>query len=106
MASIVFELQWSHLIFTLLVSFEPVSQIERLTPLDSHSENESKVCFWFISDFECILDRHMQPLAFSEPSTLQMSDKVLWATNSLVNVGGELPPGAQRCTSQTQHLER
>lgn len=65
-------------------------------PLGSQTENESAACFLFISDFECVLDRHMQPLAFSEPSTLQMSDKVHWATSSLVNVGDELPPGAQR----------
>lgn len=50
------------------------------------------------SDFECILDRHLQPLPFTEPTTLQISDrgKVHWATSSLENIRDELPPGAQR----------
>lgn len=43
----------------------------------------------------------MQPLAFSEPSTLHMSDKVHWTASSLANIGDELPPGAQRYTSHT-----
>lgn len=49
-------------------------------------------------DFECILDANMQPLSFSEPSAVQISDrgKVGWATNQLESVREELPPGAQR----------
>lgn len=49
------------------------------------------------------MDRNMQPLAFSEPGTLQMSDKLQWAASSPVKVGTELPPGAQRYTSHTRH---
>ncbi|CAG09932.1 unnamed protein product, partial [Tetraodon nigroviridis] len=49
-------------------------------------------------DFECILDAHMQPLPFSEPPTLQISNrgKVQWATSSLETAREDLPPGAQR----------
>lgn len=48
----------------------------------------------------------MQPLAFSEPSALHMSDKVHWAASSPVKVRDELPPGAQRYTSHTPHLAK
>lgn len=54
-------------------------------------------CYGFL-DFECILDKHLQPLPFSEPSTLQISDggKGRWATSSLESIRDELPPGAER----------
>ncbi|XP_071330290.1 FAST kinase domain-containing protein 1, mitochondrial [Trachinotus anak] len=54
--------------------------------------------YFYTVDFECILDTHLQPLPYSTPSTLQISDKgkVLWATSSLENAKDELPPGAQR----------
>ncbi|KAM7380562.1 hypothetical protein PAMP_003849 [Pampus punctatissimus] len=54
--------------------------------------------YFYTIDFECILDKNLQPLPYSEPSTLQISDKgkVHWRTNTLVNIRDELPPGAQR----------
>lgn len=52
----------------------------------------------YFPDFECILDANMQPLPFSEPATLQISNggKVHWATSSREKVKEDLPPGAQR----------
>lgn len=50
----------------------------------------------------------MHPVPYSEPRTLQMSDKVHWATGSLENIRDELPPGAQRyrrTEEQTEHLK-
>ncbi|KAM4561495.1 FAST kinase domain-containing protein 1, mitochondrial [Fundulus diaphanus] len=54
--------------------------------------------YFYIVDFECKLDKHLQPLSYSEPSTLQISDrgKVLWDSRSLENGRDELPAGAQR----------
>uniref|UniRef100_A0A3Q3VUW4 RAP domain-containing protein n=1 Tax=Mola mola TaxID=94237 RepID=A0A3Q3VUW4_MOLML len=54
--------------------------------------------YFYTVDFECILDKHLQPLPFSEPSTLQISDggKGRWATSSLESIRDELPPGAER----------
>ncbi|XP_042281946.1 FAST kinase domain-containing protein 1, mitochondrial [Thunnus thynnus] len=54
--------------------------------------------YFYTVDFECILDKNLQPLPYSEPSTLQISDKgkVHWGTNLLENISDELPPGAQR----------
>uniref|UniRef100_A0A3Q2TVY4 FAST kinase domains 1 n=1 Tax=Fundulus heteroclitus TaxID=8078 RepID=A0A3Q2TVY4_FUNHE len=54
--------------------------------------------YFYIVDFECKLDKHSQPLSYSEPSTLQISDrgKVLWDSRSLENGRDELPAGAQR----------
>ncbi|XP_074515447.1 FAST kinase domain-containing protein 1, mitochondrial [Sebastes fasciatus] len=54
--------------------------------------------YFYTVDFECILDKHQQPLPYSEPSTLQISDrgKVHWGTSSEENIRDELPPGAQR----------
>uniref|UniRef100_UPI0037E85AD9 FAST kinase domain-containing protein 1, mitochondrial n=1 Tax=Semicossyphus pulcher TaxID=241346 RepID=UPI0037E85AD9 len=53
--------------------------------------------YYYTIDFECILDKNLQPVPYSEPSTLQMSDrgKVHWGTSSPAN-SDELPPGAQR----------
>uniref|UniRef100_A0A3Q3QEE8 RAP domain-containing protein n=1 Tax=Monopterus albus TaxID=43700 RepID=A0A3Q3QEE8_MONAL len=49
-------------------------------------------------DFECILDKHLQPWPYSKPSTLQVSDKgkVQWQRSNLESTNDELPPGAQR----------
>lgn len=54
--------------------------------------------YFYTIDFECVLDRNRQPIAYSEPSTLQISDsgKVLWGSNSLQSDLGELACGAQR----------
>ncbi|XP_049904205.1 FAST kinase domain-containing protein 1, mitochondrial [Epinephelus moara] len=54
--------------------------------------------YFYTIDFECILDKHLQPLPYSEPSTLQISDrgKVHWGAGSVENIRNELPPGAQR----------
>ncbi|XP_056145440.1 FAST kinase domain-containing protein 1, mitochondrial [Lampris incognitus] len=49
-------------------------------------------------DFECVLDRHHHPVAYSEPSMLQISGsgKLHWGANSPQEIMNELPPGAQR----------
>ncbi|XP_023142147.1 FAST kinase domain-containing protein 1, mitochondrial [Amphiprion ocellaris] len=54
--------------------------------------------YFYTVDFECKLDKHSQPLPYSEQSTLQMLDRgaVHWDTSSLENSRDELPPGAQR----------
>ncbi|XP_071394223.1 FAST kinase domain-containing protein 1, mitochondrial [Centroberyx affinis] len=54
--------------------------------------------YFYTVDFECVLDKHHQPVAYSEPRTLQISDrgKVQWGNSSLEKVRNELPPGAQR----------
>ncbi|KAM3862089.1 FAST kinase domain-containing protein 1, mitochondrial [Diretmus argenteus] len=54
--------------------------------------------YFYTVDFECVLDRHHQPVAYSETSPLQISDggKVHWGASSLEKVQNELPPGAQR----------
>lgn len=51
-----------------------------------------------VADFECTLDKQLQPLAYSEPSTLQISDRgqVHWGKSSVETIGDVLPPGAQR----------
>ncbi|XP_037343763.2 FAST kinase domain-containing protein 1, mitochondrial [Pungitius pungitius] len=54
--------------------------------------------YFYTIDFECILDKHLQPLAYSEPSTLQISDRgqVHWGKSSVETISDVLPPGAQR----------
>ncbi|XP_058471394.1 FAST kinase domain-containing protein 1, mitochondrial [Solea solea] len=54
--------------------------------------------YFYTADFECILDKHLRPLPYSNLSTLQISEqgKVQWETSSLENVTHELPAGAQR----------
>ncbi|XP_006788560.1 FAST kinase domain-containing protein 1, mitochondrial [Neolamprologus brichardi] len=54
--------------------------------------------YFYTIDFECKLDKHLKPLSYIEPSTLQISDrgKVHWDTSSLENIRDELPTGAQR----------
>ncbi|XP_060910390.1 FAST kinase domain-containing protein 1, mitochondrial isoform X1 [Labrus mixtus] len=54
--------------------------------------------YYYKIDFECILDKQLKAVPYSEPNSLQMSDggKVHWGTSLLGNSGDELPPGAQR----------
>ncbi|KAK5616889.1 hypothetical protein CRENBAI_015763 [Crenichthys baileyi] len=54
--------------------------------------------YFYTVDFECKLDKHLQPLPYSELSTMQISarGKVLWDSSSLENARDELPAGAQR----------
>ncbi|XP_051937368.1 FAST kinase domain-containing protein 1, mitochondrial isoform X2 [Hippocampus zosterae] len=54
--------------------------------------------YFYTVDFECLLDKQLQPLPYSEPSTLQIlkNGKIDWGTGSLENIRSELPPGAQR----------
>lgn len=54
--------------------------------------------YFYTVDFECILDKRLQPLPYSGPSTLQISDrgKVHWRTSSEDTTRDVLPPGAQR----------
>ncbi|XP_029967623.1 FAST kinase domain-containing protein 1, mitochondrial [Salarias fasciatus] len=54
--------------------------------------------YFYTVDFECKLDRHLQPLSYSESNTLQMLDrgKAGWDVSSPEGVRDELPPGAQR----------
>ncbi|XP_040057294.2 FAST kinase domain-containing protein 1, mitochondrial [Gasterosteus aculeatus] len=54
--------------------------------------------YFYTLDFECTLDKQLQPLAYSEPSTLQISDRgqVHWGKSSVETIGDVLPPGAQR----------
>ncbi|KAI9530151.1 hypothetical protein NQZ68_004168 [Dissostichus eleginoides] len=54
--------------------------------------------YFYTVDFECVLDKRLQPLPYSGPSTLQISDrgKVHWGTSSEDTTRDVLPPGAQR----------
>ncbi|XP_038157162.1 FAST kinase domain-containing protein 1, mitochondrial [Cyprinodon tularosa] len=54
--------------------------------------------YFYTVDFECKVDKHLKPLSYSEPGTLQISDrgKVLWDSSSLESGQDELPAGAQR----------
>ncbi|XP_054471380.1 FAST kinase domain-containing protein 1, mitochondrial [Anoplopoma fimbria] len=54
--------------------------------------------YFYTVDFECTLDKHLQPLPYSEPSTLQISNRgqVHWEKSSVENINDVLPPGAQR----------
>lgn len=49
-------------------------------------------------DFECILDKELKPLPYTEPSSLQIPDRgqVQWGADSHSKISDELPPGAQR----------
>ncbi|KAM6955598.1 FAST kinase domain-containing protein 1, mitochondrial isoform 2-T2 [Lycodopsis pacificus] len=54
--------------------------------------------YFYSVDFECTLDKQLQPLPYSQPSTLQISDRgqVHWGKSSVENIRDVLPPGAQR----------
>uniref|UniRef100_A0A1A8N915 FAST kinase domains 1 n=1 Tax=Nothobranchius pienaari TaxID=704102 RepID=A0A1A8N915_9TELE len=54
--------------------------------------------YFYSVDFECKLDKHLQPLPYSEPCPQQISGrgKVLWHSTPSENIRDELPPGAQR----------
>ncbi|KAM4559176.1 FAST kinase domain-containing protein 1, mitochondrial [Odontesthes bonariensis] len=54
--------------------------------------------YFYTVYFECKLDKHSQPLPYTEPSTLQISDRgtVVWDSSSRENARAEFPPGAQR----------
>ncbi|CAB1435027.1 unnamed protein product [Pleuronectes platessa] len=54
--------------------------------------------YFYTIDFECVLDKHLQPLPYTNLNTLQISDrgKAHWGVSSLENDKHELPPGAQR----------
>nr|XP_057937848.1 FAST kinase domain-containing protein 1, mitochondrial [Doryrhamphus excisus] len=54
--------------------------------------------YFYTLDYECILDKHLQPLPYSKPGILQISDreKIHWGPSSLDTIRKELPPGAQR----------
>ncbi|KAM8856500.1 FAST kinase domain-containing protein 1, mitochondrial isoform 2-T2 [Spinachia spinachia] len=49
-------------------------------------------------DFECTLDKHLQPLAYSRLSTLQIPDRgqVHWGESPVETISDGLPPGAHR----------
>ncbi|XP_074550423.1 FAST kinase domain-containing protein 1, mitochondrial [Halichoeres trimaculatus] len=54
--------------------------------------------YYYTIDFECILDKNLHPLPYSEPRTLQIPDrgKGHWESNSLESSMAGLPSGAQR----------
>ncbi|XP_062862178.1 FAST kinase domain-containing protein 1, mitochondrial [Trichomycterus rosablanca] len=54
--------------------------------------------YFYSVDFECILDRNQQPVPYSKPSRLQISEngKVQWDSSSSGEDRTELPPGARR----------
>ncbi|CAB1346648.1 unnamed protein product [Coregonus sp. 'balchen'] len=54
--------------------------------------------YFYTVDFECVLDRHHQAVAYSEQSQLQISEdgKVRWGSDSVGKERSEVPPGAQR----------
>ncbi|XP_068428932.1 FAST kinase domain-containing protein 1, mitochondrial [Clinocottus analis] len=54
--------------------------------------------YFYTIDFECTLDKHLQPLPYSKPSMLQISDRgqVHWGKSSEEIIRDVLPPGAQQ----------
>ncbi|KAI7808304.1 FAST kinase domain-containing protein 1, mitochondrial [Triplophysa rosa] len=54
--------------------------------------------YFYSVDFEFVLDRHLQPIPYSEPSPLHISEngKVRWESKSADRERAELPPGARR----------
>ncbi|XP_077583976.1 FAST kinase domain-containing protein 1, mitochondrial [Stigmatopora nigra] len=55
--------------------------------------------YFYTVDFECILDKQLQPLPGSESTSLEISDKgkISWGSTSLLKKDrNELSPGAQR----------
>ncbi|KAK7169507.1 hypothetical protein R3I93_005467 [Phoxinus phoxinus] len=54
--------------------------------------------YFYTVDFELVLDRHLQPVPYSEPSLLQISENgnVPWQSVSADRERTELPPGARR----------
>ena len=63
------------------------------------------VCCGLSSDFECVLDRQGQPVPYTTPSRLQISEegKVQWASSATEQERMELPTGAQRYTPYAHH---
>nr|XP_006636665.1 PREDICTED: FAST kinase domain-containing protein 1 [Lepisosteus oculatus]XP_015214322.1 PREDICTED: FAST kinase domain-containing protein 1 [Lepisosteus oculatus] len=54
--------------------------------------------YFYVVEFECILDRNKKPIPYVEHSRLLITEegKVQWGPGSPVNDRSELPPGAQR----------
>lgn len=54
--------------------------------------------YYYTVDFELVLDRHLHPLPYSEPTRLQISGggKGHWQSGSAEKERTELPPGARR----------
>ncbi|KAM8856905.1 FAST kinase domain-containing protein 1, mitochondrial [Synchiropus picturatus] len=54
--------------------------------------------YFYSLDFECILDKNLQPLPYKKLSTLHVSEggKIQWGSSSQESARLELPPGAQR----------
>ncbi|XP_077437112.1 FAST kinase domain-containing protein 1, mitochondrial [Vanacampus margaritifer] len=54
--------------------------------------------YFYTIDFECLLDKQLQPLPYSKQSTLQISDEgnIHWSSSLLENIRNDFPPGAQR----------
>lgn len=93
-----FDPQLSHHIFTCSVSDIRAFLVEVISLL-THKIDWAVLCACVsFSDFECILDKHLQPLPYSNVSTLSISDRerVQWGTSSRDMVMHTLPPGAQR----------
>ncbi|XP_073701230.1 FAST kinase domain-containing protein 1, mitochondrial [Garra rufa] len=54
--------------------------------------------YFYTVDFEFVLDRHLHPVPYSEPSQLQITESgnVQWQSGSADGDRTELPPGARR----------
>ncbi|XP_050975201.1 FAST kinase domain-containing protein 1, mitochondrial isoform X2 [Labeo rohita] len=54
--------------------------------------------YFYTVDFELVLDRHLHPVPYSEPSQLQINENgnVHWQSGSADGERMELPPGARR----------
>ncbi|XP_042565236.1 FAST kinase domain-containing protein 1, mitochondrial-like [Clupea harengus] len=54
--------------------------------------------YFYTANFECVLDRQGQPVPYTTPSRLQISEegKVQWASSATEQERMELPTGAQR----------
>lgn len=53
---------------------------------------------WILTDFECVMDKHMRPVPYTEQNQLQITEeeKVQWGLDSAWKETSEIPPGAQR----------
>lgn len=54
--------------------------------------------YFYTVDFECVLDKELKPLPYTEPSSLQIPDRgqFQWGAESNSSIRDELPPGAER----------
>ncbi len=100
-----FDVQGPSVIFHWLNTFILVHDDSPRSSIAASVDTLTSVIF-LSSDFELVLDRHLHPVPYSEPSQLQISENgnVHWQSGSEDRERTELPPGARRYASCDLHL--